>query len=183
MKSPNTNHIMTDMTPPPERESFEREIHDLFRNGDISNIARYLHKDQGLVSKAFNPFCEDKNNPIYITLQYLWAMDCIRPELGDKVLCILTREREKWLGEEPARDTPAKLTAHAGTQFVEAVESELSGATWDEQIAEWTDVEVAAQKKKADLIAKRNYEHFNGNPKRYAQNVVGEYRNGNGRKR
>lgn len=162
MTRTNNSHIMpTIMTPLPDRETFEREVHELFTNGDINTLARYLGTAQSTISKQFNPYTDEKHNPIYEFLRILWAMDALRDGLADTVLHIVIREREKWLGEGvvPPASGP-KLTANIAREFSEFLESELSGETFDEQIAECVDIVVAAEKKKAQLIAARNHKHF-----------------------
>lgn len=162
-------NIMPTLTPLPDRETFEREIHDLFRNGDLGTIARYLERGQSIVSKQFNPFTDEKHNIVFEFLKVLWAMDGTREGLADATLCAVIREREKWLGEMVIPiESDARLTKNILTEIGEFVEAELSGETWDEKIAECVDIEVAANKKKAALIAQRNRAHFglNGNGKR-----------------
>lgn len=181
-KIPNTERIMTnDMTtylPLPDREMFEREIHDLFQNGDISHIARYMQRDQAQVSKMLNPYDETRHNPVYEFLRMLWAMDCKRDGLADAVLSIVTREREKWLvGSLDVVEAPAKLTGRIGKEFAQAVEVELSDAPIDEQIKEFTDARNALDDKLESLIHIRRSQFV---PRQWAREAVA---NGNGGKR
>ena len=148
--------IMTTQHPLPEREVFEREIHDLFENGDLSSIARYLHKDQGQVSKAYNPYDETRHNPVFEFLRHLWAMDCRRDALADVVLSIVNREREKWLTDGvEVIDAPAKLTGRCLRETGEAVECELAHADLDTQIHEFQEARDAYDAKIKALIAMR----------------------------
>ena len=84
---------MSKIIPPPDRETIEREVHSLFTNGDLSDIARLLHKDQSLVSKAFNPYSVEKHNRIYTFILYLWAFDAIRDGLAPEIINIVLRVR------------------------------------------------------------------------------------------
>lgn len=146
--------------PAPDREAFEKEIANLFVNGDLSDIARLLQKDQSLVSKAFNPFSTEKHNPVYQFVLHLWAFDAIRDGLAGEVLNIVLREREKWQRVPFQNRCPAKLTGNLVREVGEMVEKELAGKSYDEQIDEVMDVINAAQEKKRAIIAKRNAAHF-----------------------
>lgn len=153
---------MTKIIPPPDRETFEKEVAHLFVNGDLSNIARLLHKDQSLVSKAFNPYTDEKHNPVYQFVVYIWAMDAIREGLAGEVLNLVLRERDKWQ-RVPKKDiSPARLTGRIGKEFSEFLEAEIGGLSYDKQINEVTDVIAAAEEKKAALIALRNKKHLGG---------------------
>lgn len=151
---------MKQIIPPPERENIEKEIHHLFTNGDLTDIARLLQKDLSLVSRAFSPFSDEKHNPVYQFMLHLWAFDAIRPDLAGEVLNIVLREREKWLPAHIKRECAAKLTGNISTEFGEFIEAELSGKSFDKQIHEIMDVINAAQAKKESIIAKKNAEHF-----------------------
>lgn len=151
---------MKKLIPPPEREAFEREIAHLFVNGNLSDIARLLQKDQSLVSKAFNPYSTEKHNPVYVFVQYLWAMDAIREDLAGEVLNIVLREREKWQ-QVPVQDKcPAKLTGRLVKEIGEMIEAEIEGLSFEKQIDEVMDVINAAEEKKDNIIALRNKKHF-----------------------
>ncbi len=158
------------MLPPPDKQEIEIEVAGLFHNGDIGTVARYVQRDKGIVSKQLSAHCEDKNNVIYYFLLFLWAFDCIRRDLGDAVLGIIVRERDKWLAECPriARSS-AKLTADIGRQFTEFLEAELDGKDYDRQIKECVDIATAVNAKKADLIQKRNAKHFGEDPRLFAK--------------
>jgi hypothetical protein len=146
---------------PPDKHEIEIEVSGMFRNGDIKNVARYVQRDSGLVSKLLSANCEDKNNVVYFFLLFLWAFDSVRRELGDTAINIVLREREKWLVRDVKhRDAPSKLTGAVGKEYVEAIESELSGKSYDEQIKQWMDVEYAARAKKRDIIDARNEARF-----------------------
>lgn len=151
---------MTNITPPPDRETIEREIHSLFKNGDLSDIARLLQKDQSLISKEFNPYSDEKHNVIFQAILRLWAMDAIRPDLAPEVLNIVLREREKWLPVNVRDANPTLLTCDIITQFNEFLEAELSGKGYEVQIKEIQDVINAAEKKRSDIIAKSQREKF-----------------------
>lgn len=151
---------MQKIIPPPERESFEREIAHLFVNGDLSDIARLLHKDQSLVSKAFNPYTDEKHNPVYQFVLYIWAMDAIREGLACEVLNIVLREREKWQRITGPNECPARLTGNIVKEFGEFMEAELDGKPFEKQIDELMDVINAAIEKKSALIEKRNAKHM-----------------------
>lgn len=148
------------MTPPPDRETFEKEVHALFKNGDISNIARYLDRDQSLVSKALNPYCIDRHNTVYEFVRLLWAMDCLNDHLAAAVLAIVTRERDNWLRpDEAVNEHPAKLSGRCGHELTEAFEAEMQGLPIDEQISEWTDVLNAVTSKLKSLRKVRQGNH------------------------
>lgn len=165
--------------PPPEREAFEREIHVLIeQERDQSAIARLLQKDQSAVSNAFNPYREDRLNPIHQFVLYLWAFDVIRPGLANTVLEIVARERCKWLvSDAPVRaQCPAKLTGKVGAEYAQAIETEIAGHDIDDQIREWGDVIKAAAEKQKALIAKRAQSFVtvgNGNIRDFGKVVVG----------
>lgn len=161
MKRPNPiPNLNENMLPLPDHEAFNKEIHELFVNGDLSHIARFLRKDQSAVSRAFNPFDDSRHSPVFELMSYLWAMDCHREGLGDAVLSIVTREREKWLidGVEII-DSPAKLTADVGHELIEAIAAEIDGAPLDKQIQEWDDVEQKAREKKQSAMRQRGTVH------------------------
>jgi hypothetical protein len=144
------------LAPPPERELFEREIHDLI-SGDISNVARLLQFDLSTVSRAFNPFKPERHNPIYLFTIYLWAFDYLRDGMADVVLSIVLRERAKWKGSTPKRRTSGpKLTGQIGREWIEACEKEWEGEPLDVQIKEFYDVKKAVDEKIDDLIEQRN---------------------------
>lgn len=146
------------MQPPPERYTFEREIKTLIPNdGDISDIARYLGINYSTVEKALNPADEDRHNPFYQCVRYLWALDCLRPGLGDSVLQIIRREREKWQAYQISiSENGASLTANIGATFSAYVEAELSGKDADELLKQLSDVELAVQTKKQEILKQRN---------------------------
>lgn len=180
MNRPNQGHknttVMATHLPLSDREQFEREIHDLFTNGDLTHIARYMHRDQAAVSKAFNPYDETRHNPVFEFLRVLWAMDCHRDGLADAVLTIVTREREKWLADGiDIIHAPGKLTGNVGRQLAEAVEQEIAHADLDTQIKEWGDVRDSADEKISSLLSQRR-ESFG--VRDWAKTVV----NGNGRR-
>lgn len=82
--------------PPPDREEFERELKSMLDDGDLSDLARLLQKDKSLVAKQFNPWAEDRHNPFYQVVLYLWAMDAISDTHGDFALQMILRERAIW---------------------------------------------------------------------------------------
>src|SRR5688500_5600428 len=86
--------------PPPEKNKLEIEISSLFENGDIEKTARYVQRDASLVSRILSPTSEHNNHVVYFFLLFLWAFDCIRRELGDAVINVVLRERDKWLAED-----------------------------------------------------------------------------------
>lgn len=169
----------TDMTlPPPDKQDIELEVSGLFHNGDIGNVARYVQRDKGLVSKLLSANCEDKNHVVYFFLLFLWAFDTVRRELGDAVIEIVLRERAKWLNESPQVITsPARMTRQIGEELFEAVEAEMLDKSWDEQIKEWSDVERAAREKKLAVIERRNERHF-GKPSLAPPAEVRTFKNG-----
>lgn len=163
------------IAPPPEREQLEREIHDLV-NGDLSDLARLLQIHASTASNAFNPYREDKHNPVYQFLLHLWAFDCIREGLSDELLMIVCREREKWLPVAPLPVNTATLTADVGIQFSEFVEARLKGKTSDEQIKEANDIVAAATRLQGELIRERNGYNGNGRPVSYeTRDIVREH--------
>src|SRR4051812_47472752 len=101
--------------PPPEREALEREVSDLV-NGDVSRIARLLQVNQSTVSNAFNPYREDRHNPVYNFILHLWAFDQLRPGLADEVLTIVTREREIWTETPHVAKSRSQLTGSIGKE-------------------------------------------------------------------
>lgn len=145
--------------PPPERETVEREIHDLVTN-HLSELARLLQVNNSTTSNAFNPYRDDKNNPVYHFLLHLWAFDIIKPGLSDDILAIVARERSTWNPSASVNVCPAKLTKKVGTELFQAVEAEILGKPWEEQIKEWSDVERAANEKKQKVIETRNARYF-----------------------
>ena len=151
---------MKKLIPPPERESFEREIANLFKNGDLSDLARLLQKDLSIVSRSFSPFTDDKHNPIYQFVLHLWAFDAIREGLAGEVLNIVLREREKWQRPVTTIRSAAKLTGSLVREVGEMIEAEIAGKNYDKQIDEIMDVINAAEEKKQDVITKRNAEYF-----------------------
>ena len=151
---------MSKIIPPPDREATEREVHSLFTNGDLSNLARLLQKDQSLISKAYNPYSTEKNNPVYQFILNLWAMDVVSDSLAGEVLNIVLREREKWLPARASADCPARLTHNIVREFGEFIEAELCDKNFEIQVKEIIDVINAAEKKKADIIAKKNRDYF-----------------------
>lgn len=158
---------MTRLLPPPERETFEREIKDLISDdGDIKAIAGYVHRDQSIVSKMFNPFSTDKWNPVYLFVIFLWAFDCLRDGLADAVLRIVIRERDKWRCTKTRIFTnPAETTSNIGIQFSEFLKCELEHKPFDEQIKELDDIGEAVRLKREELIERRNAHYFGGEPK------------------
>lgn len=152
---------MTLLIPPPERETFEKELHKLIsRNVDLSATAALLQKDQSAVSKTFNPFDPTRLNPFYEGTAYRWAFDNLTPGLADEIRSIEDRERSIWLPMHPVAACDADLTANVGIQFSEFIAAKIKGKSYDEQIKECVDIEVAAGKLKADLIRQRNEKVF-----------------------
>lgn len=156
-----SDEIMTaKIIPAPDRESFEKEIAHLFVNGDLSDIARLLQKDQSLVSKSFNPYTVEKHNPVYQFVLHLWAFDAIRDDLAGEVLNIVLREREKWQSVTVKEGCASRLTGNLVKEVGEMIEAEIAGKEYDDQIDEIMDVINAAEKKKLDVIMKRNAKYF-----------------------
>lgn len=153
---------MTRILPPPERESFEREIKSLISDdGDITSIAGFVQRDASIVSKMFNPFSTEKWNPIYLFVLFLWAFDCLREGLADAILKIVVRERDKWtLQRTRILTNPADTTSNIGIQFSEFLKCELEGKSFDEQIKECVDIVEAAEAKKTELIERRNAHYY-----------------------
>lgn len=152
------------LLPPPDKHTLEMEVDGFFRNGDKKDVARFVQKDSSTVSRQLSPNCEHNNHVVYWFVQCLWAFDMIRRELGDSVINLVIREREKWLVDEPIiTEHPAKLTGKVGEEFTEAIVAEISGHDADTQIGEWTDVINAATAKRNALIGLRA-SSFNGNP-------------------
>jgi len=161
------------MTPPPEREVIEREVAELFRNGDLTDIARFLQKDFSSISREFNPAEDTRNNRVFQIIIGLWAFDNIREELGDDILAIIVREREKWLPSfSKLQISPARLTGRVGKEFCEAVEAEIAALPFEKQIAEWSDVERAAREKKQAVIDERNAKYFGVDVRSIAKDAV-----------
>lgn len=153
---------MTKIIPPPDRETIEREIHSLFKNGDLSDIARLLQKDQSLISKEFNPYSDEKHNVIFGAMVRLWAMDAIRPDLAPEIINIVLRERQKWLPARVPAECPARLTGNLMKEVGEMIEAEIAGLDFDKQIKEINDVIRVAKEKEASVIAQRNVKYFGG---------------------
>lgn len=157
--------ILTDenmnILPPPDKQEIELEVAGHFHNGDIGNVARYVQRDKGIVSKQLSANCDDKNNVIYYFLLFLWAFDCIRRELGDNIIEIVLRERAKWLNESPQiRQSPAKMTRAVGDELFEAIEADMADKAWNIRVKEWGDVERTARERKQAIITERNSQHF-----------------------
>lgn len=58
---------MTNFLPPPDRETFEKEIDELFEQvrGSKDSFARFLNVHPGTVSKRLNPYNEDHVSSFY----------------------------------------------------------------------------------------------------------------------
>ena len=151
-----TIKTMQMICPPPEREIIEQEVYRSLQTGTISNVARLLHKDQSQVSKAFNPYECDRNNPVYEYLVYLWAFDGTQAGLGDTIQKLVHRERDKWECFPRSVGTEAKLAASVGHEWTDFIEAQIDGRLIDERLAELEDVVVAVENLKKRLIAKRN---------------------------
>jgi hypothetical protein len=156
------------LTLPPEREAIEREVSELFHNGDFTDIARLIHVQHSTVSRSFSTTDETRLNPVFQIIIYLWAFDQIRDGLADTVLSIIERERAKWMPQMAVANCPVRLTTDIGKEFNEFLEKKLEGASWNVQIKECMDIEDAAKKKRAWLIEQRNLDHFNGKPVSYS---------------
>lgn len=144
------------VTLPPERESIEKEVAEMFSNGDFTDIARLLHRDRSAVSRAFSIDDQTRHNPVFEIVSYLWAFDQLRDLLGDEIVALILRERAKWTPRLAVPNCPVSLTTNIGTQFNEFLESKLKGEPWDMQIKECEDIETAARKKKDWLIVQRS---------------------------
>lgn len=157
---------MTRILPPPERVDFEREIKRLIADdGDLTSIAGYVHRDRGIVSKMFNPDTDEKHNPVYQFVIFLWVFDCLRDGLADEILKIVIRERDKWTARRTRILTnPAETTSNIGIQFSEFLKCEMEGKAYDCQINECDDIIRAAELKKQELIEKRNEHYYGGKP-------------------
>lgn len=155
------------LIPPPERLAIEKEIDDLFQNGDKTSIARLLQQDMSAVSRAFNPYEDSRLNPVFQFLLYLWAFDAIRDGLGDDIMAIVQRERSKWQPTDPIIGSHAELAGRVGSEYAEAVKAEISNSPHDTRIKEWDDVARAATAKKMSVIADRNGTYAAGTPISY----------------
>lgn len=145
------------MLPPPEKHKFENACDGFFVNGDKRKVASFVQKDESVLSRQLSPNQEHYNHVIYFFVQCLWAFDCIRRDLGDKVINLVLTEREKWLADEPIfTATDADLAENVGIQFAEFVACRMRLMSLDEQISEAGDIEVAAAKLKANLIREWN---------------------------
>jgi len=144
------------MLPPPDKQQLELEVDGFFVNGDKKDVARYVGRDSSTVSRQLSPNCESNNHVVYWFIHCLWAFDMIRRDLGDKVINLVLREREKWLADSPSMfDHPAELTGNVGTEYTEAIVAEIKNHDVDTQIREWTDVINAATEKRNALIGDR----------------------------
>lgn len=161
------------LTLPPDKEALEREIAALFHHNDFADIARLLQRDFSSISRAFSPTDDTRHNPIFQIVIHLWAFDQLRESLGDDVLAIVTRERDKWRHRKQSGKNSASLSGNVGRQLVEAMEKEIAGGDYNEQIKEWLDVEEAAREKKEHVMELRNEFYCNGNLREFAASRAG----------
>lgn len=156
--------IMPTLLPPPEKHKLEVEISELLRPGDIDKTARYVQRDASLVSRLLSPNGDHNNHIIYFFILFLWAFDSIRRGLGDAIITIVLREREKWLAEDIViEEHPATLTRKVGDELLEAIECEMKDEHIDDQIREWGDVRNRVQVKINTLNAKRAVDMYRRN--------------------
>lgn len=86
----------------------------------------------------------------------MWAFDCLREGLGDEVLNIIVRERQKWTPQKPQIVNGAECTSEICRQFSEFIQVELEGKDYDVQIKEIFDVQRAVNLKAQQIIDRRN---------------------------
>lgn len=153
---------------PPEKELIEREIADLFSNGDFTALARLLQREYSAITRAFSTTDETRHNPVFQFLIHLWGFDQLKDGLSDTVLNIILRERAKWQPVTKQAKSSSELSGKVGHELMEAFEAEIGGHDYNEQIAEWMDVENAARAKKESVIAQRNDFYCNGNLRQFA---------------
>lgn len=143
------------LQPLPDQQEFEREIRQLFNDGDWTTIGRFLRKDRSIISRAFSPDVPERKNPFFCSLEYLWTFDAMRDDLANQVLAITERERMKWLPPPIVVADPAKATANIGRQFAELIDAELSGKPIDVQLREAMDIKTAAEAKVEEILGRQ----------------------------
>lgn len=159
------------MLAPPEKHKFETTCDEFFVNGDKRKVASFVQKDESVLSRQLSPNQEHYNHVIYFFVQCLWAFDCIRRDLGDKVINLVLTEREKWLADGPVFESDADLAEDIGVQFSEFVACRMKGKDYDDQIREANDIVVAATRLEANLIRERAAILTNGHTKFAGQQV------------
>jgi hypothetical protein len=146
--------------PPPDRYAFEREVKSFLPRKALERVSELTRKDQAAVSAAFNPNREDRHNPVYMILVYLWAFDQVADGIADRMLSLVVRERRKWLSAKCRGDVcHPTLTKSIGVEYVEAIEMEMNGASLDVKIKEFTDLRDAVDKKLDSLIAEKQKQY------------------------
>jgi hypothetical protein len=143
------------MIPPPERETFERELDSIYSTGDKDTLARYLKVTPSYVSQLLNPYNE-RESLQYRIAWWQWATDCISLEKGDRLFALLKRDYDARRYElEPSRICPATATSEIGIQFSQFLKAELEGKPLDEQIVELEDIARAVEYKRQELLIKQ----------------------------
>lgn len=137
------------LLPPPAQSDFEKELKNTIPEREQGTFARYLKKGGTYVSQMLSPDHPRQSIPFRF-IEWLWACDALSREVGDKTLSLVLRERGNWLTSDlrPMLALDSKhLTKSIGTEYCEALDKELNGATVDEQIKEYSDVIEAAELK------------------------------------
>lgn len=105
------------LQPLPDRDEFERELHKIFEEGDLTDMAQFLPMDRTAVSRMLNPADPSRHNPWWLVTAAEYALDVQGQGKADKVIAFRERYRMQW------RPKPFVLIdiAEAGTEVVDEV--------------------------------------------------------------
>ena len=154
---------MTNFLPPPDRETFEKEIDELFEQvrGSKDSFARFLNIHPGTVSKRLNPYNEDHISSFYQIIRDIAALRFVSADLAKTVWRKVCLEMEKLVNEEAVgqvsvSDSLIQIHEKVG----ELWRAKSNNEPLNTLIAKSADVETEAREVKDHFIAMRNEKHY-----------------------
>lgn len=151
----NASRKHTDLPPPPDRESLEREIHNLLGYGDCEKIARFTRRSAGHLQRQYNPADFECESSIFKMLEQVWGMYAARTLLGSGVARIVRRELDAF---EPTGDSAKNSDEECGELLIEIgklTKAQFSRLSVGERLLCLAEVEREIQELKIAIVKER----------------------------
>lgn len=159
----NTWQLMTKFLPPPDRETFEKEIDDLFDkiHGSKDKFARFLDVNPATISKRLNPYNEDHVSSFYQILRDIAALRLVDINLAKAVWIKVRTEVEKLLFDEIIAGVNINSSiTQIHDKLGELCKAKMDGEPLNILISKSADVESEARETKDRFIAMRNERYY-----------------------
>jgi hypothetical protein len=137
---------MSLLKPLPDRSEFEREVHGIFDEGDITFMASLLRVDRSNVSRMLNPDDPRRHNFWWLATAAEYALDLQGQGKADEVIAIRERYRMSYLPKPLVKIDLAKAGTKVVDEVMDLFAKKMAGESPDVILKEAIDIRQAADR-------------------------------------